>query len=75
MAYGPSYAAEVDTARIKAAGFVADERDGVTIVRVTDKLSDVVDDFERFSRRRAELKALFRPDLFWIKGEPSERVR
>jgi hypothetical protein len=73
MAYGAGYAAEVDAARIKAAGFAVDEHDGVTIVRVTDKLSDVVDDFERFSRRRAELKALFRPDLFWIKQEPSER--
>jgi hypothetical protein len=73
MAYGKDYAAEVDVARIRAAGFAVDERDGVTIVRVTDSLNDVVDDFECFSRRRAELKALFRPDLFWIKQEPSER--
>lgn len=75
MAYGKEYTAEVDAARIKAAGFLVDERDGVTVVRVTEKLNDVVDDFERFSRRRAELKALFRPDLFWIKDEPSERAR
>jgi hypothetical protein len=75
MAYGESYAAEVDAARISAAGFLVDEVDGVTIVRVTDKLSNVVDDFDYFSRRRAELKALFRPDLFWIKEEPSERER
>lgn len=66
MAYGASYAAEVDAARIRSEGFPVDEIDGVTIVRVTDKLSDVVDDFEQFSRRRAELKALFRPSLFWI---------
>ncbi len=75
MAYGESYAAEVDVARIKSAGFPVDEVDGVTIVRVTDKLSDVVDDFDYFSRRRAELKAMFRPDLFWIKEEPSQRER
>lgn len=75
MAYGESYATEVDAARIKSAGFPVDEGDGVTIVRVTDKLSDVVDDFDHFSRRRAELKALFRPDLFWIKEEPSEHER
>ncbi|AMS29420.1 MAG TPA: hypothetical protein DIU09_09420 [Hyphomonadaceae bacterium] len=70
MAYGRSYAAMVDVARIKAAGFSVDERNGVAIVRVTDKLSDVVDDFAYFSQRRAALKALFPPDLFWIKEEP-----
>lgn len=75
MAYGAGYASEVDATRIRAAGFLVDERDGVTMVRVTEKLNDVVDDFEHFSRRRAELKALFRPDLFWIKEEPSERAR
>jgi hypothetical protein len=75
MAYGGGYAHEVDAARIRAAGFAVDERDGVTIVRLTEKLSDVVDDFDHFSKRRAELKSLFRPDLFWIKEEPSERTR
>lgn len=75
MAYGAGYEAEVDAARIRAAGFLVDEHGGVTVVRVTEKLNDVVDDFERFSRRRAELKALFRPDLFRIKDEPSERAR
>ncbi|MFC4291334.1 hypothetical protein ACFOWX_02780 [Sphingorhabdus arenilitoris] len=73
MAYGEGYAGEVDAARIRAAGFPVDELDGVTVVRVTDKLNDVVDDFERFSARRAELKTLFRPDLFWIKEEPTQR--
>jgi len=75
MAYGKGYAAEVDAARIRAAGFPVDEQGGVTVVRVTEKLSDVVDDFDRFSRRRAKLKALFRPDMFWIREEPSERAR
>jgi hypothetical protein len=75
MAYGKDYATEVDAARIRAAGFAVDEHDGVIVVRVTEKLSDVVDDFERFSWRRAELKALFRPGLFWIRDEPSERAR
>lgn len=69
MAYGPGYAAEVDTARIRARGFPVDEIDGVSIIRVTDKLSDVVEDFEYFSRRRVELKSLFRPSLFWITEE------
>lgn len=64
----------VDAARIRAAGFAVEELEDVIVVRVTDGLSDVVDDFERFSRRRAELKALFRPDLFWIREEPDQRV-
>ncbi len=69
MAYGAGYAAEVDAARIRSEGFPIEELNGVTIVRVTDKLSDVVDDFDQFSRRRAELKALFRSSLFWIDQE------
>jgi hypothetical protein len=72
MAYGKEFVAEVDASRIRAAGFAVDERDGFSIVRVTDKLSDVVDDFAYFSHRRAELKALFRRDLFWITDEPTE---
>ena len=75
MAYGQEHIAEVDVTRIKAAGFPIDVRDdGIAIVRVTEKLSDVVDDFEHFSRRRSELKSFFRPDLFRIKDEPSDLV-
>jgi hypothetical protein len=70
MAYGAEYLPEVDVSRIKAAGFPVDKRDSFVVVRVTENLSDVVDDFPHFSRRRAELKSLFRPDLFWIKDEP-----
>lgn len=73
MAYGKSSAYEVDVGRISAAGFPVDEMNGVIVVRVTESLADVVNDFAQFSRRRAELKTLFRPDLFWIKQEPSER--
>ena len=71
MAYGKGYAGEVDAARIRAAGFPVDELDGVTVVRVTDRLSDVVDDFERFSRRRAELKTLFRPTCSGSRKSPA----
>jgi len=70
MAYGKSYAKDVDVSRIRAAGFDVEEGDGVSIVRVTEKLSDVIDNFAHFSQRRAELKALFRSSLFWIKEEP-----
>lgn len=70
MAYGKAYESEIDATRIRAAGFSVEQQDGVSVVRVTENLSDVADDFEKFSRRRAELKSLFRPDLFWITEEP-----
>lgn len=70
MAYGKERAAEVDIERIAAAGFPVREVDGTIIVQVTEKLSDVIDDFPTFSKRRAELKRLFRLGLFWIEDEP-----
>jgi len=71
MAYGKEYTADVDFARIRAAGFAVDDRGENSIVRVTENLSDVVDDFADFSRRRAELKTMFRPEFFRIHDEPS----
>lgn len=66
MVYGAEYAVEVDVGAICAAGFPVKHIDGAVIIRVTDSLSDVVNDFAFFTRRRAELKLLFRPGLFWI---------
>lgn len=70
MAYGAKYKDEVDVNRIRSAGFSVDELNGAVVVRVTEKLSDVINDFAEFSRRRALLKSMFRPDFFWIKDEP-----
>jgi hypothetical protein len=67
MAYGPGYAVDVDVDRITGAGFKVSSIGGAQVVQVTDKLADVVDDYAYFSQRRAQLKSLFRPDLFWIK--------
>lgn len=71
MAYGSAYVPEVDVASIRAAGFSVDQHNGTTVVRVTERLEDVARDFPHFSRRRTELKSLFRPDLFWMSEEPS----
>ncbi len=71
MAYGEEYAMEVDVRAICAAGFPVDHIDGAVIVRVTESVSDVVNDFALFTRRREELKRLFRPGLFWIENETS----
>ena len=65
MAYGGDYAAEVDVARIKDAGFPVREISNAIIVQITNSLSDVVDDFAFFLDRRAELKRHFRSELFW----------
>jgi hypothetical protein len=67
MAYGPEDAAEVVVSRILDAGFTVSAIGGAQVVQVTDKLADVVDDYAYFSLRRAQLKSMFRPDLFWIK--------
>lgn len=70
MVYGGEYRAEVDADAIQAAGFPIEDFGQTWLVRVTDRLADVVDDFAEFSRRRAELKALFQPGLFWMSDEP-----
>lgn len=70
MAFGSDYAEGVDVAGIKADGFPIDDFGGLVVVRVTDYISDVVDDFPHFSRRRAKLKTFFPQGLFWITEEP-----
>lgn len=41
------------------------------LFRVTGSIFDIVDDFPKFSHRRAELKSLFRPEMFLIADEPA----
>jgi hypothetical protein len=71
MAFGEGYADEVDAEAIRDAGFAVEWLDGAWLVRVTDRLADVAEDFGHFSGRRATLKGLFRPDLFWVTDEPA----
>lgn len=75
MAYGKGYSAELDLTRIEAAGFSVDELDGIAVVRVTERLSDVVEDFAYFSSRRTKLKDLFRPGLFWMAEQLPQAVK
>ena len=74
MAYGREYAAEVDVSGIRAAGFLVDEIGDALIVRVTERMSDLAENFAQFSCRRAELKSRFRPELFWIKDEAASQA-
>lgn len=67
---GGEHAHEVDEAAISAAGFPVQRIGDGYLVQVTDDINDVTNDFTLFSKRRAELKSLFRDGLFLIKDEP-----
>ena len=68
--FGGKYFEEINEAEIAAAGFPIQKIGNGYLVQVTEDINDVVNDFPMFSKRRAELKSLFRDDLFLIKDEP-----
>ncbi|MGU3400493.1 hypothetical protein ACLBWS_12245 [Brucellaceae bacterium D45D] len=68
--FGGDLANEVDQRSIAAAGFPIYRLDSGYLIQVTDDINDVVNDFAMFSKRRAELKSLFKSKLFLIKDEP-----
>lgn len=70
MFYGDEFAEEIDVDRIAASGFPIEKIGSGYLVRVTENIQDVVNDFPFFSKRRAELKALFQEGFFLIQGEP-----
>jgi hypothetical protein len=69
--FSEEYASEVDETALRSHGYAVEHVGGGKLFTVTDNIFDVVDDFPKFSARRAELKSLFRPDLFRITDEPS----
>lgn len=71
MFYGDEFAEEVDFERIAAAGFPIEKLNKGYLVTVTENIQDVASNFSLFSKRRGELKRLFREDFFLIKTEPS----
>ncbi len=64
--FGGEFVSEVDANCIREAGFPIEPIDKGHLVRVTETIHDVVDDYVMFSERRANLKALFRDGLFLI---------
>lgn len=70
MYYGEEAAQLIDFEVIEQAGFPTERIGKAYLVRVTESIDDVVNDFPTFSRRRAELKALFPKDFFRVKAEP-----
>ncbi|MFK4074605.1 hypothetical protein ACI2KX_12955 [Ectopseudomonas khazarica] len=71
MFYGDEFAQEVDADQIAASGFPIERLGNGYLVRVTNSIQDMVDDFSLFSKRRAELKSLFREGFFLTNHEPS----
>jgi hypothetical protein len=69
--FSEEYASEVNEAALRAHGYAVEDVGAGKLFAVTDNIFDVVDDFPKFSARRAELKSLFRPGLFRITDEPS----
>jgi len=72
MAYGTGFAHEVNFVGIENAKFPIHRVNDVVVVRITENLADVVENFHFFLKRRAELKQFFRSDLFWIREGPTE---
>jgi hypothetical protein len=67
--FGPRFAKETNFLKLRDEGFCVEELAGGYLVVMSDHITDVLSDFPAFSRRRVELKAKFRPDLFKIKYE------
>ena len=68
--FGEPLRKEVDAEKLRAHGYYVEELAGGYLILMSEKLSDLVDDFWTFSQRRAELKKLFRPGFFRIAEEP-----
>lgn len=62
--FGEEYVKEIDVALLQKHGFNVQQFGEGYLFHITDKLSDVIDDYEHFNERRKELKSLFRSDLF-----------
>jgi len=72
--FGDEFADEVDEPAISAAGFPVSKIGNGYLVQVTNQMEDVKGNFPLFSKRRAELKSLFRPGLFMIADEPANHL-
>jgi hypothetical protein len=62
--FGEEYVKEIDVPLLQKHGFDVQKFGEGYLFHITDNLSDVIDDYERFNERRKLLKSLFRPDLF-----------
>ena len=68
--FGKHYEQEVNSSLIASQGYDVEQIGEGQLVKVTENLFDVANNFEYFSSQRAALKKLFRPGLFMIENEP-----
>lgn len=69
--FGPDLKGEVSEESIREAGFPIERFGHEFLVQVAENVFAAEDDFAEFSRRRSELRKLFREGLFRINHEPS----
>jgi hypothetical protein len=62
--FGEEYVKEIDVPLLQKNGFDVQKLGEGYVFHITDKLSDVIDNYDQFNERRKLLKSLFRPDLF-----------
>ncbi|MBA3814656.1 MAG: hypothetical protein H0X26_09310 [Alphaproteobacteria bacterium] len=62
--FGEEYVKEIDVPLLQKHGFDVQKFGEGYVFHITDKLSDVIDNYEHFDERRKLLKSLFRPTLF-----------
>lgn len=62
--FGEDYVKELDLPLLKEHGLKIEPLGNGYVFKLTDHLSDVIDDYPAFNERRKLLKSLFRPGLF-----------
>ena len=67
--FGSMFKQELDVDLVRSRGYHVEELAGGYLILMSDSIGDILSDFPTFSRRRAELKKCFRPDLFEITRE------
>lgn len=67
---GGELAKAVKAEQIEEAGFTIEKINDGYLLRLTDNINDLADNYSHFSKRRAELKKLFPDDFFLVKHEP-----
>jgi len=65
MFYGDDFSEKINFGHLEDAGFYVKNESGGYVVRITDEIQDVANDFPSFSRRREEMKKLF-PEKFFL---------
>ncbi len=66
MAFSQSKFESIKWDTIQEAGFAVSANENLSTVRISDKITDVADDFGRFAKRRTQLKRLIGSQMFVV---------